>query len=182
MTQYKLGDRMLSVTVETEGLNPEERGLIYAASNHAEKALNSDEFRVFCLNFKFSKKIKNIFGKTRVKECSYFHMAETTTRSEVYRKIMAGAEKLDPVEDENAEIYLKVDRSTAYGVVGYTRASTKWQWIYSWVLKKYTIEQIAGNLIHEYCHKLGFPHEKKKTTYRKYSVPYAIGYFVRDYI
>jgi hypothetical protein len=44
----------------------------------------------------------------------------------------------------------------------------------------YTPYQVAGNLTHEWLHKLGFDHDVASTPARPYSVPYAVGYILRD--
>ncbi len=40
--------------------------------------------------------------------------------------------------------------------------------------------KVTTNMVHEWCHKLGFKHDVQATPGRKYSVPYAVGYIVRD--
>jgi hypothetical protein len=97
---------------------------------------------------------------------------------------MKGAE-LEPdetPEDNEADIFLKIDRTDKPGVIGYTYSNTKWQWIYSRILREWGAQDIAGNLAHEWCHKIGFEHESSWTSKREHSVPYAIGYYVRDFI
>ena len=45
---------------------------------------------------------------------------------------------------------------------------------------RYTPYQVAGNLTHEWLHKMGFTHDSAATSTRPYSVPYAVGYIVRQ--
>ncbi len=37
------------------------------------------------------------------------------------------------------------------------------------------VEYLAAQLLHEYCHVLGFCHSKRKARFRPYTVPYRIG-------
>jgi hypothetical protein len=49
--------------------------------------------------------------------------------------------------------------------------------------KNADIASIAGNLVHEYCHSLGYKHKGDKvTTYNLQSVPYVLGYSCRDFL
>ena len=41
-----------------------------------------------------------------------------------------------------------------------------------------TILDAAGNLFHEWLHKLGYTHSSSSTPTRPYSVPYAVGYMM----
>lgn len=188
----------LKVRVETEGLNLEEQGKVAKAALHMEKALNSLEFKEFCSpyirggGFKYIKvrtsPIWKFWNKTykQVKvqvpiEGYGFKNPNGLTDQEVYEKLMLGAEVLNNENDREADIYLKIDRRNKRGVIGYTYGNTSWQWIYQNWFKSYTPEEIAGNLAHEWCHKMGFTHAFKNNPTRHHTVPYAVGYFVRDY-
>lgn len=188
----------LRVRIETEGLNLEEQGRVAKAAKHIEKALNSLEFKEFCSPYIRGGGVKyvrvrtspiwrfwNRTYKTIKKEVPIsgygFKKPNGLTDQEVYEKIMLGAEILDPTDDREADIYLKIDRRNKRGVIGYTYGNTKWQWIYNWYFKSYTIPEMAGNLAHEWCHKLGFGHDHRWNSTREHTVPYAVGYFVRDY-
>ena len=74
-----------------------------------------------------------------------------------------------------------LDKRYKKGVLGYTYPSTVKQWIYKSFFIDATYKEVSQNLTHEWMHKIGFGHPSKKTSTRKYSVPYACGYFVRDY-
>ena len=176
---------MFKVSLIAEGLTRQEEIKVGIAANRMQAVINHPSFKEFVLNFSFTKKKTKGYlwwRKTTYENCPYFVGAERMSRTEVYNQLMNGRERLsnDGVDHE-ADIYLKIDRSNSWGVIGYTRASTKWQWIYSRFFNKFDVNEIAGNLAHEWCHKLGFKHSRKRTATRKYSVPYIIGYFVRDF-
>jgi hypothetical protein len=46
-----------------------------------------------------------------------------------------------------------------------------------------SVADIAGNIMHEYCHALGYEHKGNKVTpYNLKSVPYVLGYACRDWV
>ena len=104
------------------------------------------------------------------------------TNTQVYEKLLGGAELPFPAEDNEADINL-----TAYGklfplgsAIGYTDANsstifTKWRFV-----KNSEPFELAGHYAHEYCHCIGFGHDYEETDQRPFSVPYAIGDIVCD--
>ena len=45
------------------------------------------------------------------------------------------------------------------------------------------VSEIAGNLVHEYCHVKGYQHKgNSPTAYNLKSVPYVLGYMARDFV
>jgi hypothetical protein len=104
-----------------------------------------------------------------------FWMSGGLNNEQVLAKMLAGAERLENEADSEADIFLTLAKGSK-NVLGWTNPHTKIQWISRWFFRSATPEKIAGNLAHEYCHKLGFKHEYKNTKQRKYSVPYAVGY------
>lgn len=145
--------------------------MIQDAGKLVEECINTESFRAWCLNHKANGQRDGKPG---------FHYTKDSPE-EVYKKIMSGAETLDPVEDGEADIYVELDRSFSWSAIGYTYENTKWQWIYNRFFKGATVAGIAGNLAHEWCHKIGYDHEFKWTELREHSVPYAVGYYVESY-
>lgn len=191
-------NKELTIKLYLEDLTPEETLLVSRAKKHAEKALNSKEFWDFCNPYTRGGGTKTITVRTspwwrfwnktyeekeiEVPITGYgFEDNLGLADQEIYQKIMKGAEVLDPTEDHEADIYMKIDRRNKRGVIGYTYPKTNWQWVYSWVLEEFTQEEVAMNIVHEWLHKLGFDHDFFNTPEREHSVPYAVGYFVRDY-
>lgn len=58
-------------------------------------------------------------------------------------------------------------------VIGYTFADKKQIYTYKWVIDSYLVYELAGHLIHEWLHVLGYSHNSAKD---HNSVPYALGY------
>ena len=173
------------MNVISEGLTKNEQDLIKKASDHAELAINSEQFKEWCLNFSWQQQVCT--GKLWWKTCTqevrrYFHYNKNLTNFQIYNSIIDGKEVLGDGEiDNEADIFLKVDRRYSRNVIGYTYSNTPWQWVYARILNSWGPVDIASNLIHEYCHKLGYEHEYRYTNAREYSVPYAVGYFVQKY-
>lgn len=142
------------------------------AIKYVEEFINSVEFEVLVLNYKFT----DSDGFVR----EYFHYTDLS-RAEVLAKIFSGSEVLNPEADGEADIQIELDTSWTRNVIGYTYPTTPWQWIYAKFFRNWSAEEIAGNLMHEYMHKLGFDHEYQYTYDREYSVPYALGYACEEY-
>ena len=171
----------LNVKVETFDLTAKEFNIVKKAVNIIGKAVNSEEFKDFVLNFSWEKKYYTGFWfwkKWHIKRGFEFRWNKNLSNYEVYEKMMSGAEVLDPVEDREIDIYLKIDRRNKKGVVGYMYKGKKWQYTYAWVFRKYDEYGIAGNLLHEWAHHVGFSHERKYNPLREFSVPYALGRYI----
>lgn len=186
MKNYTKVDQPLTVSIATDGLSQDELVKIEKARIGIELALNSEKFKEFCYNYSYN--ITTTSGYLWWKD---YHTVTINgfadnlglSNEMVYKKIMSGAETLNNETDHVLNIFLKIDRRNRRGVLGYTYANTQWQWIYNWFFRSGTIADIAGNLAHEGAgHKNGFTHDRKRTVKRKYSVPYAVGFFVRDYV
>jgi len=174
----------LNIKIETLYLNEEETRLIENALIILGESVNSGAFENFVLNYTWHKTYykRKWFRKIwYTKNGDNFRWNNGLSSEEIFDKIMSGAETLDPSHDKEIDIHLKVDRRNKRGVVGYTYPNTKWQWIYKWVLRSYDEYDIAGNLLHEWCHKIGFDHEYRFSPLREFTVPYALGRFVSRY-
>ena len=45
-----------------------------------------------------------------------------------------------------------------------------------------SLGKVAGNIVHEWTHKLGFEHDFNSTARRNYSVPYAVGNIIQELV
>ena len=102
------------------------------------------------------------------------------SNAQIYRKILMGIEKLHPYRNNAMDVEIQLYTDNKSVVVGYTNPGTRRIWMNTKYFNKNTPAQVASHLTHEWLHKLGFDHEKAKCSERQYSVPYAIGYIVRD--
>jgi len=137
-----------------------------------ETVVNSAEFKDRVLNFTYNGE------KTFVQN-------NGLTNEQIYELMMKGAEKYpqQTPEDHMMDFELELYTPKWYqskNVIGYTNQNVLTIWINRLIYKKTETYKIAMNLVHEWMHKMGFDHDYKNTARRPYSVPYAIGYIVRD--
>lgn len=103
----------------------------------------------------------------------------TLTNEQVYQKLLDGAEELNGELDHEMDMDLEL-YTTWRDTVGYTYADTTRIWMNTKFFYVYTPAEVAGNLFHEWAHKLGFTHTVHQTPDRPYSVPYALGDLIEE--
>jgi len=154
------------------------------AVNHMADALSSEEFYNWCMSYNYwysYRKWKWFRYKTYWQKVNNFKMSNGLSRKGIYNKLMTGSETLQPTPDNEADMTLHVDYSHAGNVIGYTYSNTVSQWIYYSWFSNNDFNDVAGNLAHEWAHKMGFNHDFNWNNTREFTVPYAVGYFVRDF-
>jgi hypothetical protein len=109
-----------------------------------------------------------------------FWKSKGLSNAQIYRRILAGVERLHPYSNNAMDVEVELYTDNSSQVVGFTNARTKRIWMNTKYFNRNTPEQVAAHLTHEWLHKLGFDHEKARCEQRRYSVPYAVGYIVRD--
>jgi hypothetical protein len=126
-----------------------------------KKVVASEEFRSKVLNHTYngSKTYVDNNGKTN---------------AQIYQMILDGAEKLQPSKNNAMDVEVELYYA-ATTTVGYTYANSKRIWVNTKYFNTYTPASVAGNLFHEWLHKVGFGHASTYSVSRDYSVPYAIG-------
>lgn len=101
------------------------------------------------------------------------------TNEEIYQKILEGAETLNKIKDNEMDIQIEMYYENT-STVGYTYANTSKIYANTKFYNSYNSATITGNMTHEWLHKLGFTHATYYSASRDASVPYAIGYIMRD--
>jgi hypothetical protein len=101
------------------------------------------------------------------------------TNAQIYQSILDAAETLQPAKNNTMDLGVKLyyEAST---IIGYTNGSITYINVNTKFFDQFAINDVAGNLFHEWLHKLGYVHDFASTPQRPYSVPYAVGYLVRD--
>lgn len=133
-----------------------QRNKVFLAIETLEKVVNSPKFKQAILD-------------------AFLSEAMGKTNRQVWKEIMSGSDKFHSEADADFDLYLTGFRRWFSRVVGYTYGNTAKIWINKKMLLTCSAGYIAGNLMHEYLHNLGFNHFKNKST----SVPYVIGNIVR---
>jgi hypothetical protein len=107
------------------------------------------------------------------------------TNQQIYDYLMTGAERYPVQTDANHLmdydlVLYKPKWYQSKNVLGYTSQDTNVIHINKKFFNQAEFNLIAMNLVHEWTHKMGFGHDFNRTDRRPYSVPYGIGYIVRD--
>ncbi len=165
MTSVKASVPSLAVTFDTNvvtfAMSNLQEDKIVLAEEKIRDVIASEEFRTKILNHTYNGK------KTFVDNGGL-------TNTEIYYKILYGAEKLQPAKDNEMDLGIKVYYENS-NVVGYTTTGSKNINMNTKYLNNYTSNQVTRNMMHEWLHKLGFKHAVNYSTSRDYSVPYAVG-------
>lgn len=148
------------------GFTAAQEDKIQAASDLIKRVIGSAEFKNRILTHKFA-------GKKA------FNDNGGLSNAQIYKKIIEGSEMLTPGIDNQMDLALEVYRA-ANNTVGYTYPTELRVWMNEKFLNANRPYKVTTNMVHEWLHKLGFKHSVSATATRKYSVPYAIGYLVRD--
>lgn len=101
------------------------------------------------------------------------------SNEEIYQILLNGKEDLIPEIDYEMDLELELYYSSK-NTVGYTYPNTTRIWMNTKYFNVFTPAEVAGNIFHEWTHKLGFDHATYYSVARDSSVPYAIGYLIRD--
>jgi hypothetical protein len=131
-----------------------------------KKVIGSNEFRSKVLNFTFQ-------GKKQ------FFENKGLSNEEIYQKLLDGREDLKPDVDNQMDLELELYYSWT-STVGYTTPGAMKIYLNSKFYNPFTPSEVAGNVFHEWTHKLGFEHATNYSKERDSTVPYAIGYLIRD--
>ena len=140
---------------------------ISTAAELIKEVVASEEFKNKVLNHRYN-------GKKQ------FANNQGLTNKQIYNKILNGAEVLKKTIDNEMDLELELYTDNKSNTVGYTFPSTNRIWMNSKYFNQNTAALVTTNMMHEWLHKLGFDHDADVTARRPYSVPYAIGYIVRD--
>lgn len=153
------------INLRMDNFNATQEDKVLTAADLIKKVVASEEFKNRILNHTYN-------GK---KGFAYTDM----TNAEVYKAILEGSEKLSPGSNNTMDLDLEV-YTAQNNVVGYTKPSVIRIWMNSKFLNQNNAAEVTTNMMHEWLHKVGFKHPAEKTAIRKYSVPYAVGYLVRN--
>jgi hypothetical protein len=142
-----------------DNFNEIEKTKFFNALDQARQVINSDDFKSRFLSLNLEQ-------------------TEGFSNEQIFDMFMSGSDKFN--KEADSDIDLKITMYYSIGrAIGYTLPSTFATWINRKFFSGMNIAEIAGNIIHEYFHNLGFDHRRASD---HNSVPYAGGYLVRDMI
>lgn len=144
----------------------------------------NDEIKVKKAFVIIKKVIASAEFRTRVIDFTYngtkkFVDNDNFTNAQIYQKLLDGSEDLQPGVDNQMDLDLELYYSSR-STVGYTYADGLRIWMNTKFFDAYTPCEVAGNVFHEWTHKLGFGHASSYSVSRDSSVPYALGYLVEE--
>ncbi len=164
----------LSIVVhEANNYNQSQKATFDQAIAALQKVVNTEEFKQKVLHFTYQGQ------ETYVQN-------EGLTNLQIYNRIMQGAEMYPKATTPNKTMDLWTELYTSSwfgrGTIGYTNVDTPFVYSNTYYFNNAEISGIAGNIIHEWLHKVGFDHDQNATARRPSSVPYAVGYIVEGMI
>jgi hypothetical protein len=145
---------------------PEDEDKVQKAFEIIKKVVASKEFRDRVLNFTY-------LGKKQ------FIDNDGKTNAQIYQMLLDGKEDLTPEGDNQMDLELQLYYSWR-STVGYTTPGELRIYMNTKFFDPYTPSEVAGNVFHEWTHKLGFDHASSYSVARDNSVPYAIGYMIEE--
>lgn len=152
--------------ISVKNFNQREKELLQQSVTLIEQVINSDVFRDRVLKFSYNG--KNVFNNNR-----------GLSNEQILKLLLSGKEEYNNRIDNVLDFILEISTACPKGVIGTTYNGKRTE-TYRCKINEMNEAEYAGHLIHEYCHYLGFSHSKKYNKTRQYTVPYAIGYLVRD--
>lgn len=144
----------------------EDEAKVEKAFEIIKKVVASKEFRDKVLNFTYGGKKQYVDNGGK-------------TNAQIYQMLLDGREDLKPEVDNQMDLELQLYYSWR-STVGYTTPGELRIYMNTKFFDPYTPSEVAGNVFHEWTHKLGFDHASSYSVARDSSVPYAIGYMIEE--
>ncbi len=161
------------VVHQANNYNQSQKATFDLAISALQKVVNTEEFKQKVLHFTYQGQ------ETYVQN-------EGLSNLQIYNRIMQAAEMYPKATSANKTMDLWTALYTSIrserDVIGYTYVDTSFVYSNTYFFNNAEISGIAGNIIHEWLHKVGFDHDYEVTSRRPASVPYAIGYIVEGMI
>jgi hypothetical protein len=152
--------------IEFFNFEKDDEDKVYKAVDVIKKVVASSEFRDKVLNFTYLGQKQFVDNKGM-------------TNAQIYQALLDGKEDLRPEIDHTMNLQLEL-YYTWTSTVGYTTPGELRIYMNTKFFDPFTVSEVAGNMFHEWTHKLGFDHDVNYSVGRDSSVPYAIGYLIRD--
>ena len=158
-------ERLVVKPMQVTGFSADSAQKLNKAFAALEEVVNSEEFKDKVINFKNTKG-ERAFASNKGK-----------TNEEIYTQFMEGRETLQTNTPHEMNFFLKQYYKKWSAVIGYTSPSTNVISINWKFFRNFEPSDVAGNLCHEWVHKIGFDHTSAA---EHDSAPYAIGYIARE--
>lgn len=160
---------IFGASVSLTNFNASQEQKVLSAIEWIKKVVRTKEFKDRVYNFTYNGKREFVDNKGLSNE-------------RIYQIILDGAETLIPEVDNEMDLELELYTSNFTSTVGYTYPNVVKIWMNTKYFNNYTVAQVAGNVFHEWTHKLGFEHASSYSKSRDYTVPYGLGYLMVELI
>lgn len=157
---------LFDANIEFHNFDAEQEAKVHKAVEIIKKVVQSKEFKDKVINFTYNGKKQFVDNKGM-------------TNEQIYQALLDGREDLLPEVDNQMDLELKLYYSWT-STVGYTTPDVLLIHMNTKFFNPYTPSEVAGNVFHEWTHKLGFDHAQSYSVARDSSVPYAIGYLIEE--
>ncbi len=156
------------IQARLSGFTVDQETKIHKAFELIKKVIASDRFKKMVLEKKYANK-KQFVDNLGL------------TNEQIYLKLLLASENLSRGNNNTMDLDLSTYFVSA-NVIGYTRPNIQTIFMNTKYLNlnSFNEAQVAMNITHEWLHKIGFGHAAERTPSREHSVPYAIGYIMRD--
>jgi hypothetical protein len=138
---------------------------IRAAEDLIKRVVATQAFKDAVLNYTYGGK------KTYVDNDGY-------SNAQIYQKILDASEALNKGNNNIMDLEVEIYTNNFTSTVGYTYEASKRIYVNTKFFNYYTPAEVAGNMFHEWLHKIGFDHAASYSVARDSSVPYAVGYIL----
>jgi hypothetical protein len=156
----------LEVQVTYSNFDSQDEQKVEKALEIIKKVVASEEFKERVINFEY-------------KGQKSFVDNGGLTNEQIYLAILEGKENLKPEADHEMDLELELYYSWK-NTVGYTYPDELTIYMNRKFFNRYSPAEVAGNIFHEWTHKLGFEHAFRYSVSRDSSVPYALGYLMEE--
>lgn len=137
---------------------------IKSALRLIKKVVNSSEFREAVLSMRY-----RVWGR------SYRGFAQTSDSAEtVLKKILQAEENFSGGSASSIDLNLDMYYEES-DTVGYTNPDDPFMHMNRYIHDSYSAAQTAGNIFHEWLHKINYGHSFYGMPQRPHSVPYKLG-------
>lgn len=144
---------------------------VVSALELLQEVVNSPDFhqQIIGMKYKLNKKTYRGFSQTR--------QPASRVLESIFRAEEFFADGSTGVIDLNMDMYY--EKCTPLKcVVGYTTRKDPYFHMNRYLHKNYSPAKVAGNIFHEWLHKIGHGHTYFNNSARPHSVPYKLGYIV----
>lgn len=160
---------LFNANVSLTNFNTTQEEKVLKAIEMIKKMIRTKEFKERVINFTYQ-------GQRR------FVDNKGLSNEQIYQILIDGAETLLPEIDHEMDLDLELYTSNFTSTVGYTYPNVLRIWMNTKYFNSYSVAQVAGNVFHEWTHKLGFDHASSYSKSRDSSVPYGLGYLMVELI